>query len=169
MGWAADLIRWLVFDRIGTMVFWGVMSCITSIVAACGPSRLARICAIYLMFGWAVSNLLHFEVPYISRREGFTYLDVAGSATMVIVFLRYPYRWLGVVIASTFAQLFLHFWVIGYAPPAQRWTFDLINNLLYGLQLVATSTPTFGRYRLERPAKRRRPRRGAPAQLRIVE
>ncbi len=165
-GWVTALL----FDPAVAAAFWGVMASVAAIVACCGPSRIARICAIYLLVGWAVCNVLHLHFDYFGRREGFAYLDAFGGSVWFIVWLARPRAWLGVVVTATFTQLVLHIFAVT-APKEMHWALDLTNNLLYGVQLIATCMPTFFREKrgpwpletLRRPPVRaRRPARINP-------
>lgn len=126
-------------------------------IALVGPNRLAGAVAGGLLVNWMLSNVFMLNFEMHETTIGWSYLDIASVAIFTPVWLARPSRWLGIIVAASWTQIGFHFgFIIGEQTPQDEWNSTLINNILFGIELLAVTGPTFA------PQQKRKPYELAP-------
>lgn len=152
-------------------VCYGIAAAFALAISCCGPSHLAKIAGAYLFGSWLLSNKA-FGKDLELVMEAFTYIDFFGASCFLILYLRTPLHWIGLILVSTVCQLLLHLGLL-FSPPTHAWHYWNIvgNNALYVVQLIAVCIPTalgVAAGKLRGPRWPLRPRRERP-NLRVVK
>jgi hypothetical protein len=132
-------------------------------VACCGRDPRAKLCAAYLICSWLASNQIFQHSDPTQALDRFSYLDVTALYILFVVLVRWPSRWLTLLVSALLAQVALQAYYAFLDPEARNdYTAFLANNLLYIVQLVAVTIPTFFRARRRRVIRRGRKSQIAP-------
>lgn len=147
-------------------IFWFFAAAFAMGIACCGKDPRAKLCSAYLLGTWMISNQIFATRPPADTLEAFSYLDVMACGTIYAVAMRWPSRWIFLLLAGLGTQIFMQ---VAYRLGVQSSDYMafLLNNLLYGVQLVAVTLPTVAPRRRRRwidraPARRRSERIDPP-------
>lgn len=111
--------------------------------ACAGRDVRAKFVAAYLLGTWMISNDIFLNNPPAKTLEMFSFIDVLAVFTLTIVLIRWPSRWLAVIIGALALQVLLQlehrFDPFG---TTSTWVAFLRNEALYALMLATVCTPT---------------------------
>lgn len=127
-------------------IAYGVGAVLALVIAWCGPDRRAKAVAIYLVCSWAASNVIFLTHAPGDALEQFAYFDCLAAVAITTWALWRPAIWISLIAVALDTQLvfqLLH--LVGAPMFDDAWTAILINNLLYAMQLLAVTGPTFTR------------------------
>lgn len=143
----------------GIAIGWGIAAAFALAIACCGPNPHSKLVSAYLFGAWTLSNQIFETHSTADSLERFAYMDTLAASVLIIVWFRWPSRWLGVLWAALFTQIvFQTHYTIQAPQDRNEWAAILVNNLLYGIQLIAVVSPTFTRpKRRDSVRARRRP------------
>lgn len=119
-------------------VFYGAVVLVTAALAAFSGGRREVGCAVMLVFGWAISNIV------IAGYEGppslwpYALIDFVGGSVGFLLFLSRPCWWCGLLASAFFAQSGLHI-AFGANLLDARLYFPAIN-ILFSIQCLAVAT-----------------------------
>lgn len=133
-------------------IFWFFAAAFAMAIACCGKDPRAKLVSAYLLCTWLSSNQIFHAGTMEEVMDAFSAVDIVAAMVLYIALMRWRSVWLATIVAALFVQVGLQAYYLTIdAEFRNDYRAILLNNLLYGVQLVAVASPT-----LFKPSRRRR-------------
>lgn len=150
----------------GVAIFYFFATALAMAVACAGPDVRAKFCSAYLMVAWGLSNRIFLTNPADDALAAFSFWDMLAVIAIYGAFLRWPSRWMALMLAALTTQVIFQAYH-RFGDPEHRSIVAAFaaNEAMYVLQLISVTIPTIAqlrrRARARRLRERSRTRRGA--------